>query len=322
MMNNSPTQADNPLLSTEKPTAETYLYPIEHLGVISIQGDDAAQFLQGQCTCDIRSINEGSSSFGAFCNAKGRVISTFVITKQSDALLLILPLALLPQILQRLQRYILRSKVALLDCSATHKLTGLLTNAADPNDLEVPGSHTLFIPYPTCNPVRYVIISDTASTQLNSNSAYTVKSCLDWQFLDIQAGIAWLNMSNTEEYIPQMLNLDKLGGISFNKGCYTGQEIVARTHYLGKSKRNLYVAKVMQDFDFNPSCIITEPNNEQKVGNIINCVPRSDGCYLLIVLNIDVVELPKLFISNANQHPAELILCTEVDQETPAEFSL
>lgn len=157
----------------------------QDLGVLSVTGEDAATFLQGQTTCDIYAIAEHKTQLGAFCNPKGKVVAVFVIAKTSDGFLLVLPKSLLVTIQELLQRYKLRSKVEF----------------AEMENLPV----TRFLK--------------------NTN----VKT-------------PWILPETSEQFIPQMLKLDQMGAVSFSKGCYTGQEIVTRTHYLGEVKRQLNLA--------------------------------------------------------------------------------
>ena len=160
------------------------------LRALAITGNDAPTFLQGQTTCD---VNE--NKLGAFCNPKGRVISTFVLLKNENDFVLILPKSLFTTIQERLQRYKLRAKVEITE-----------TNLPE---------------------------------------------------FTLPENMPWLCPETSEQFIPQWLNLDTLGGISFTKGCYTGQEIVARTHYLGEVKRRLFVARCETNFDIEPNCLFS-----------------------------------------------------------------
>jgi len=134
------------------------------------------------------------------------------------------------------------------------------------------------------------MIADAASaiklwSDLVAKQGYTPKNSEDWQLLDLQDGIPWLTQATSEEYIPQMLNLDKLGGISFTKGCYTGQEIVARTHYLGKAKRALFLAECEMDSTPEPNAIILEKNStEQSAGQVLSAISQDGICRMQTVL--------------------------------------
>jgi folate-binding protein YgfZ len=205
------------------------------LSVLKITGDDAATFLQGQTTCDVNLDNTG-----AFCNPKGRVISTFVLRKTENGFLIILPKSLLPTIQTNLQRYKLRAKVEMTEA--------------------------------------------------------------DLPEFDLPKNMPWLCPETSEQFIPQWLNLDLLGGISFTKGCYTGQEIVARTHYLGEVTRRLFLARCETDLDIAPNCSILDENNVT-VGNVLAAQNGLVQC----VLNVEA----KNATLHLNRPTQELLTLTE-----------
>lgn len=269
--------------------------PLTHLAVLQVSGQDARAFLQGQTTCNLTEISEQTASFGAFCNNKGRVISTFLILKQQQDWLLLVPTSLLPALQQRLQKYILRAKVNLIDGRESYCLIGL-SQLITPPPFELPNTHLsvlaqedkLILRLGEQEP-RYIILADAMTAQQLwldlIQQGYQPQSSSYWTLLDMYAGIPWLCADTCEEYIPQMLNLEQLGGISFNKGCYTGQEIVARTHYLGQSKRALYTATA--HINSAPpklnSPILDAPEGQQ-VGKVLAIHVKDHDCTLLIVL--------------------------------------
>jgi len=275
-------------------TSKQRLYAIKHLAILQVNGKDSAQLLQGQATCQINDIVENKFSFGAFCTPQGKTISSFLITKQQDSFLLILPTELLEKIQKRLQLYILRADVQLTDCRETLCLLGFY-------DLDKPPTLGVSLLKQT---KRSLLICDTETAiQHWQNSAFTPCPTNEWAYLDALAGIPWLNTETTEEFIPQMLNIDKLGGISFNKGCYTGQEIVARTHYLGKAKRQLYWGEV----ESSPAPIRLQSvmNQQQSVGKIISIFRVNKTYQFLMVLAIDH-ENSLLTLDEANCRPIKL----------------
>jgi hypothetical protein len=277
------------------------LYPIAHLAVITISGNDAAQFLQGQITCNVHDVTATHSSLGAMCTPKGRVISTFLLAKSADDFLLILPVELLETVKKRLSMYVLRSKVTLTDISDSLCLLGL-------TDV----SNAVFLATDTLDSVvrvhfgnRDLIIADEQNiSRLWSESmalGYQATNSMHWLTLDILAGIPWLSTATSEEFIPQMLNLDKLGGISLTKGCYTGQEIVARTHYLGKAKRALFIAQC-QTATPEANAAIMDANG-QMVGNVL--IAHDDK--LLIVLHLGDTDTTRLQLKDYNHAPVTLL---------------
>jgi folate-binding protein YgfZ len=277
-----------------EPEHHGQIYPIPDLTVITVAGNDAAKFLQGQMTCDVNAVTETLSSLGAFCNAKGRVITTFLVIKNKNVFLLIMPVELLATIKKRLHMYILRADVILTDSSDEFCLIGLCHADNQSDTREQPfatseqknGSITINLPQN-----RYLVLAEpeeaiaTWSNQVH-NQDFKPGNSSQWRYLDIISGIPWLSTETSEEFIPQMLNLDKLGGISFNKGCYTGQEIIARTHYLGKAKREMFLAECNSLIPPEPNTAIIDERagEEEAVGRVLQAQNQQNICKMLIVL--------------------------------------
>ncbi len=265
------------------------IYPIAHLGVLTVAGNDAAKFLQGQITCNINDITDIKSSLGAMCNPKGRAITTFLLVKNADAFLLVLPQELLPSVQKRLQMYVLRSDVTLTDRSDELCLIGLSYGTSQPGGFpDFATSREENIAVNLQNRSLIIVKADNAQKFWSEQvkRGFQPEDSAQWRYLDIISGIPWLSAATSEEFIPQMLNLDKLGGISFNKGCYTGQEIVARTHYLGKAKREMFVAECDTLASPEPNSIIIDEaaDTEQGIGKVLCAQNRQNSCKMLIVL--------------------------------------
>lgn len=290
---------------------------VASLAIIKVSGKDASQFLQGQLTCNINEISHSNSFFAAFCNAKGRVISTFLIFKQADDFLLILPEVLVEKVINKLRMYILRSAVKLHNVTDELTLIGITTTDSNllasqlQTDFSVSNTEKIIIKIPS-NVNRYLIISPVSHakglwTQLTQNENMSISNSSLWDYQDISAGIPWLTEASSEQFIPQMLNIDKLGGISFDKGCYTGQEVVARTHYLGKAKRELFIAEcdatTLVDIDTE---LITD-NMEQSSGKVLSLETDGQTVRLLIVLPTTDFELNNLMLNNSNQDKINLV---------------
>lgn len=286
------------------------IYPLSQLGMLKVTGHDAAQFLQGQLTCNVNELKSDNSFFAAFCNAKGRTITTLLIFKQDDDFFLILPSVLLEKVHKKLKMYILRSAVQLSDVSHDFCFSGLCCSQAQANKSELPvddfSRQGEIIKLPNS---RYLIVAKIESTIKHWNlwleEEIEAHNSHYWNYLDISSGLAWLDNDSSEEYIPQMLNIDKLGGISFDKGCYTGQEVVARTHYLGKAKRALFVAECAADISLKGGSILNE--NGETVGKIINNDKLHDKQRLLIVMQTTATEATTLKLDNPNQDAIQLI---------------
>ncbi len=283
------------LPTSASPSEGGTLYPVNDCSLLKVTGTDAASFLQGQLTCDVNALSSENSFFAALCNPKGRVISTCLIFKQDKDFLLLVPTVLFEKVKNTLQKYILRAQVHLQAVSTELCLSGLstdqdtanrlafptLTFAYQHNWLKLPGWQYLFI----ANVADSIKLWNTLLQQ-----GFTLQAAENWQAVSIQAGLAWLNNKNSEEFIPQMLNVDKLGGISFSKGCYTGQEVIARTHYLGQSKRELVVAQCDTVLDFATDDDFKILNaSGQVVGQLVSATQNATNCRFLAVLQTDAL---------------------------------
>ncbi len=204
--------------------------PLGHLALLRFSGPDAASFLQGQLTCDTRLLADGRTQLGACTSPQGRVIALLRLRQTEAAVLALLPLELVEDVARHLRRYVLRAKVAIesaadlrlyaLDrASAASVAQGVAFDYADGRRL---------VAMPRATP-------PSAGPAVHPQSPADVDR--DWRAADIAAGLPQVVAATSQAFVPQMLNLDLLDAISFSKGCYTGQEIVARTQHLGRIKR-------------------------------------------------------------------------------------
>jgi folate-binding protein YgfZ len=297
-----------------------HIYPVSHLGVLTVAGKDAAKLLQGQITCNINDVTEVKSSLGALCNPKGRAIATFLLVKRSDDYLLILPKELLEPVKKRLQMYVLRADVTLTDGSDELCLIGLSYSDTRTNE---PSSPELLFATTQQENIsvnlspdrsRGLIIAEADNarkfwSEQISQQGFQPEDSDQWRYLDIISGIPWLTTETSEEFIPQMLNLDKLGGISFTKGCYTGQEIIARTHYLGKAKRAMFLAECDAPVPPEPNSTIIDVSagTEQDIGKVLSAQSRKNICKMLIVLQISDANIYKLRLKGQNRNEVTLL---------------
>ncbi len=214
--------------------------PLDHLGIIRARGDDAASFLHGQLTQDFSLLGLSEARLAAFCSAKGRMQASFVGFKRAhDDILLVCSRDLLSATLKRLSMFVLRAKVKLTDATAEFQLSGL-TGDSVPADLPpAPWSHrqhdgisTVRL-YPAQGTGRALQIAPV-------DRAMAEGPALDaalWSWLDVRSGVATLSQPVFEAFVPQMLNYESVGGVNFKKGCYPGQEVVARSQFRGTLKR-------------------------------------------------------------------------------------
>ena len=297
------------------------IYPVAHLAVLTVSGKDAAKLLQGQITCNVNDVTEIKSSLGALCNPKGRAITTFLLVKTGDAFLVVLPEELLEPVKKRLQMYVLRSDVTLTDSTDQHCLIGLFHSETQARPLFATTQNEIITVNFSAAQNRYLVIAEADRaialwSDRVGNQGFQPKNSDEWLYLDILSGIPWLTTETSEEFIPQMLNLDLLGGISFNKGCYTGQEIVARTHYLGKAKRALFLAECDSSFTPAPNSTIIDDSTgtEQAVGKVL-LAQRSQArhgnestiCKMLIILQVSDSDTYNLKLKDNNQSKITLL---------------
>jgi len=278
----------------DKPLNSNYrVFALSHLAVISVTGEDSGKFLQGQLTCDINEIQDLQANVAAFCSPKGRVISALLVVKAGPAFHLILPVCLLDKVIKKLQMYILRSLVRLTDQSQNWRLYGLAEQSttdgklkAQLNNLKFSTDENIVIRHPAYFSNLLCIAQNPAAVDSwIEQNGYEIGSLAEWRYQELSAGFPWFEATGSEQYIPQMLNIDKLGGISFNKGCYTGQEIVARTHYLGRAKRHLFSVDCGA-IEQTPAggMHVLDGNTLQNVGDILHAETFSQNTRLLLVL--------------------------------------
>lgn len=303
---------------SESSAAENTLYPIAHLTAFNVAGADAESFLQGQLTCNIKDLDLNRASLAAFCNAKGRVISTLLVCKTENTFIIILPQSLLNKVMNKLRMYILRAKVQLQDMSDRICLLGLVSAAPSVNDIplpqqpyaieqnrlnlmRLPGNSPRYLAYGTIDQAK------TFWSQTVGPKMLPAGNSSDWIYQDLSAGIPWFDEAVSEEYIPQMLNIDKLGGISFNKGCYTGQEIIARTHYLGKTKRELFLAECRKTAMISADTTIIDRTSKESVGKIVAIARHDQSCRLLLVIQPEKINPEALVLNNSDQDRIDII---------------
>jgi folate-binding protein YgfZ len=251
---------------------------LPHFSLLRFSGADAQAFLQGQLTCDVAALQAGRSTYGGYCTPKGRLLATFLLWATVDGYTMLLPGPLAEATRKRLTMYVLRSKVKVEDLApdmacvgisaaeATQQVTAL--GGSMPEHLhgvsEQDGVTVIHLPVR-----RYLAVLPREKAGMPDGSDA-------WTGLDITNGIPFILPATQEEFVPQMVNLDLIGGLSYTKGCYPGQEIVARTHYLGKLKQRMYRAVVAAPAAPGDKLYCAELG-EQSGGMIVNSAPAADG---------------------------------------------
>ena len=216
---------------------------LDHFGVLAVRGVDARKFLQGQLSQDVLGLRADQVVWAGLHNPQGRTLALLRLVPQGETdVLCVLPRELLANALTVLRKYLLRAKATLTDESAMWQIVGLTDDAAlarDPGSARHDDGRIL---WRHASDGRVLALEPHRSEAGGANDANgatdaSAASGLDWLRADIAAGLPELTAQTSGEFVAQMLNLDALGGISFNKGCYTGQEVIARAHYRGRVKR-------------------------------------------------------------------------------------
>ena len=223
--------------------------PLPHLGIIRAVGADAASFLHNQLTNDVLLMKESQCRLAAFCNAKGRMQASFVVYKRSaEEVLLICRKDLIAQTVKRLSMFVLRAKAKLSDASDEFQLLGLAGDAAiaslngastEPWHRHAGGDADVLTLYSALGQPRALWI---APNEITAPAGATLSAEL-WQVGEVMSGIAWVELATFEAFVPQMLNYESVDGVNFKKGCYPGQEVVARSQFRGTLKRRAFIVQ-------------------------------------------------------------------------------
>ncbi len=275
----------------------TVLCDMAQFGLLKVSGEDAQTFLQNLLSNDIREVNDRRAQLTSINNAKGRMLASLWVWKTADDYLLQLPRGLAETIRKKLSMYVLRAKVKISDESDAYVCIGLSGAHAEaalqkiyPNlpqqtlDVVQHDADTLL----RRDAQRYQIISSAQRAlvlwqSLRQSATPVGSSCWDW--LDIRAGIPFVLPATVESFVPQMLNFEVIGGVNFKKGCYPGQEIVARMHYLGTPKKRMYLAHVAGDA--SPKAgdeLFSEGMEGQACGTVVHAAAAGGGFDLLAVM--------------------------------------
>ena len=279
---------------------------LSHEGVLAVRGVDAGKFLQGQLTCNINYLSDSQASLGARCTQKGRMQSSFRILLEGDGVLLAMASELLEPQLADLKKYAVFSKSKLTDESAAWVRFGLEHGdaALASLGLELPRETDAVVRNAGLIAIR--VSADRAELWTPADQANAIKAKLvaalpegelnQWLLGQIRAGIGQVMPTTRELFIPQMLNLQAVGGVSFKKGCYTGQEIVARMQYLGKLKRRLYRVRLDASELPEPGTPLFAPSHSSAIGEVVIAAHAAEKIELLAVLQAEAAEAGDLHL--------------------------
>ena len=315
-----PLHASSPSLASGAPSSDahplTVPSPIQlpasgvsrlaHLGVIEASGEDAIRFLNGQLSNDLNQLSPSKASLAAFCSAKGRTQASFVAIKRDNGdVLLVCSADLLAPTLKRLSMFVMRAKAKLRDASADFAVYGLLgqsttalgANAASPWSAANAGNASVVQLYPAQSLARQLWIGPSSAAA----PAGPTLALADWQCSEVLSGVATVSAAVVEAFVPQMLNFESVGGVSFKKGCYPGQEVVARSQFRGTLKRRAYIAQLADSSVQTQTlaaagseglleapvaagqALFTSQDPEQPCGLVVQAARSAEGSWLAIV---------------------------------------
>lgn len=275
--------------------AGTVLVPLDHLALFECTGEDATSFLHNQLTSDVNHLDAGTAQHSSWCTHKGRMQASFILYRQGADYRALLSADLLDSTLKQLQRYVLRAKARLRDLSNEQIAIGVSGPQAGESlraaGLTVPEAPMTTLDAGTGTVIRldaqrFIVIADAAAAPALYDRLAGVARPAGvpvWHWLDIEAGIVLVTADTKEEFVPQMVNFDKIGGVSFHKGCYPGQEVVARAQYLGKIKRHLYQIRTNGPMVAGGSLFLAG-KSEQPCGLIANTAPAPDGLFAALAV--------------------------------------
>lgn len=280
---------------------------LSHFGLLRVAGPDSLTFLQGQFTNDVRLVTDDRSQLSSHCSPKGRILTLFRLFRRGDAYYLRMPAPLLAPTFDRLRKYVLMSKVTLSDASdellriglsgphAVAALARRLDHLPAQVDEVAHGGDLTVIRIAGPHP-RVEVYGPVAALQtLWQEMATTAKpaGAPAWALLDIRAAVPTVYPETVEAFVPQMVNLQLVDGVSFRKGCYAGQEIVARMQFLGKLKRRMYRARIDGTATPQPGDELYSARSEsgQGAGKVVDARPSPQGGYeLLAVAQVSLID--------------------------------
>ena len=274
------------------------LADLSHYGLIAFAGEDAQTFLHGQITNDLRDLKEDKAVFAGYCSAKGRLLANFLVFRRAADILLMLPRSLREPIQKRLSMFVLRAKVKVRDASDEWVALGLSGPGADQLVATRFGQTPAAVMDVVQGPEGWAVRLGEARFDVFVNPAAAAGLWQQWtgyarpvgtpawDWLTVKAGVPVILPATQDHFVPQMTNMELLHGVSFQKGCYPGQEIVARSQYLGKVKRRMYLAHV--EAAAWAGCELYSPDLPgQACGMVVNAAPAPEGgTDLLAVLQV------------------------------------
>ena len=254
---------------------------LSYLSAIHFSGADAGDFLHNQLSADVLALTSGESTFACYCEPKGRVLALMLVCRFDEGYYVIMAGALATTIADRLKIYVMRSKVT-IEVLTEYSVSGLQADDAP----ELSSTSIVAIQLPHSD--KWLVVNTDQNRPDTDTPAQDA-----WKIVELQCGISWLCTETSGQFLPQMLGFDQLGAVNYRKGCYPGQEIVARTHYLGKVKRHprlLCTSSVICPEPLDVVQIFSDEETHDAV--IVDCGHRKDGGTCLMAITRMGPDIP------------------------------
>jgi folate-binding protein YgfZ len=285
-------------------------YALSDLSLLKIQGKDAEKFLQGQLTCDVSAVTVGHPTMGAHCSPQGKVISLFHLFLYQEAYYLLMQRDMVPITISALKKYSIFFKVTLDDGPPVSAIGAIFDETHPASRWDMASSTAdLFAQIPIAA-TRSIFVCDLQQSAMENtfaNEMYALDESTDqWKLLNIAEGIPILYPATTGKFFPHEIHLDQLNAIHFEKGCYIGQEIIARTHYRGKNKNHLYSASVTSKLPPKPGADIFSARQGEIVpcGVIVEAARKEHHHYDILVLTNELdAATQQLYLSRDQTIP-------------------
>lgn len=287
-------------LTGETTTADGWIASLDTLGCVTVSGKDAESFLDGQLSAPVRELDPHQTLLTAWHDPKGRARTLLHLWRDGDDFRLLMPAELLTGILPKLRMYILRSQVSLMDHGEEWRVLGL-RSASPPGDGQ-------WRPLRGAADFYYWAGEDADARErwLASLAAgHKPLGKQEWRWLEMQADIPALPAAASELFLPQFMQLERFGGLSFRKGCYIGQEVIARTHYLGKVKQGLHLATCPTETTAGTA---VRNQDDRRIGHTLDAVQdwRSQSAWLVQLVIREPEPGDQLYLDQEGRPPLEL----------------
>jgi folate-binding protein YgfZ len=309
-----------------KPLAEllaardgTIVADLSHNALLAVTGDDAVAFLHGQLTNDVQALSPGTAQWNGWCSPKGRLLATFLLVRRADGFLVMLPAEIAEPVAKRLRMFVLRSKVKIEDAAERFRRIGVAGRGAAAATGHAFGNTPPVMASvdhegSTCVALgtdRFVIFAATESAPAlwQALAGEAMQAGKDaWEWTTIRAGIPTVVARTQDEFVPQMANFELVGGVSFKKGCYPGQEIVARTQYRGILKKRMALAHLAGDVRPEPGDNVYGASfGDQAAGKVVSATPSPEGGFdTLVVAQLESLDAGELRFGSTTGTPLEI----------------